>query len=518
MNTEFSQPENAKDPPTEERLARLTGFDDPSLASHADRSRSSSSSPTPLLPEEDLEEQITRHSFASSPLSKLVFVSGAVFFVVFVASLFLSRFQSPGESVAANRPVETGEQEKNPLLSPANEDKEKSRLLSELALREQQERLRDIQERKNQPFQPIAAEKPRTRSVIASRPPTRTVSVSPRPVSREIGSEMRSPADRPIPRTVRVPPQRSVRPVATTPARSLPTPRPIANEDPSELWSKLSRVGSFEEGSVSSSSPSSRQSRTAPVYEPRTVRDRVNSSEQVISPDRSRDRPIASNPSPPNNDPRAIEFGQSIPARLETTIAWEGERRNRTERASDERYLLTLNEPLTDKSGNVRIPAGSKAIARLETGNNALVTLSVESLVIDGKEIPLPEGALKVRGAGGQPLVAEMKTLGNNGSDDNARTITDLLSIAGDFADIPGGRSISSLYRMLTGGENRRLGSGVSVTIFFLRQGTPLEVFVNRTFGVDIPEKPLELDLGAIDSPDRRIPLEATDTVLEEGK
>jgi hypothetical protein len=37
-----------------------------------------------------------------------------------------------------------------PLLSPDNQDKEKGELLSELALREQQERLRDLESQKVQ--------------------------------------------------------------------------------------------------------------------------------------------------------------------------------------------------------------------------------------------------------------------------------------------------------------------------------------------------------------------------------
>jgi hypothetical protein len=69
-------PTNA--PPTEERLAKLTGFNNPSTLP-PDSSNPNAPAPTtsPLLSDEDLEEQITRHSFASSPLSKLLIVAAS---------------------------------------------------------------------------------------------------------------------------------------------------------------------------------------------------------------------------------------------------------------------------------------------------------------------------------------------------------------------------------------------------------------------------------------------------------
>jgi hypothetical protein len=52
--------------------------------------------------------------------------------------------------------------------------------------------------------------------------------------------------------------------------------------------------------------------------------------------------------------------------------------------------------------------------------------------------------------------------------------------------------------------------------VFFLSEGTPLEVFVNRTFSLDIPEKPLELDLGVIELPESNIALESANRAQED--
>ena len=111
--------------------------------------------------------------------------------------------------------------------------------------------------------------------------------------------------------------------------------------------------------------------------------------------------------------------------------------------------------------------------------------------------MPLPPGALAVRSPDGQPLIAEMRAIGRDDGIDSAAALADVLSIAGDFADIPGSRSFSPLYRTLTR-EAKRSGTRITATIFFLRERTPLEVSVNKTFSLNIPEKPLELDLAAI--------------------
>jgi hypothetical protein len=195
-----------------------------------------------------------------------------------------------------------------------------------------------------------------------------------------------------------------------------------------------------------------------------------------------------------------VVFGQSVTAVLESPIAWEGTRSStKGSQPADERYLVTLNESLKDKFGNEEIPAGSQLVVRLAS-SGALVNLVAESIIVNGTEVKVSEGALKIRGAGNQPLIAESKTIGGDGSNglDGAQALAEVLSIAGDFADIPGSRSISSLYRTIAGGSSpRRLT--IPVTIWFVPGGTELEVYVNKPFSVSLPEAPLELDMSAIE-------------------
>jgi len=480
----------------EERLAKLTGFDPSSTQSVHYSPLSSASHPrSPLLGDEDLEEQITRHSFASSPLSKLVFVAGAVFLLVFIASLFLSQFQSSKESISAKQPTETKADQQSPLLSTESKDQEKEELLSELALREQQERIKDLELQK-------AKKQQRKIGQTSNQPGMRTVTVRPAPVRPVIRP---TPPPRPLP--VRYSPPLRPKAIASTPA----TPT-----NPSQLWTQLAQVGSFGGGvseSITSNPPPrlTPQSPAKPAANQNIVDKHPNhpATETPVSP-------VSPIKMPPSSFSQTIPFGQSVSAVLETAIAWEGSRGNRMTQTSDERYIVTLNEPLKNKFGNLKIPSGSQLVIHLEKGSNALVTLTTESIIINGTETPLPQGALKIRGVDNQPLVAEMTTLGGNEGEDNTQTLADVLSIAGDFADIPGSRSLSTLYRTLTGGNPRRSGPTLSATIFFLRKGIPLEVFVNQTFSLETSESPLELNLSTLELPDSPIALESNHSLEQE--
>ena len=487
---------------SEERLAKLTGFDPSSTQSVHSSPLSSASHPrSPLLGDEDLEEQITRHSFASSPLSKLVFVAGAVFLLVFIASLFLSQFQSPGESVSAKKPTETNADQQSPLLSTASKDQEKEELLSQLALREQQERIKDLELQKAKKQQGNI-EQPSNQRVM------RTVAVRPAPVRQVIRP---TPALRPV----RYSPPLRPKAIASHPTT------PTTPTNPSQLWTQLAQVGSFG-GGVAEAITSNPPRRLTPQSPAKT-----EANQNIV--DNHPNHPATETPvspvspikMPPSSFSQTIPFGQSVSAVLETAIAWEGSRGNRMTQTSDERYIVTLTEPLKNKFGNLKIPSGSQLVIRLEKGSNALVSLTAESIIINGTngtETPLPQGALKIRGVDNQPLVAEMTTLGGSEGEDNTQTLADVLSIAGDFADIPRSRSLSTLYRTLTGGNTRRSGPTLSATIFFLRKGIPLEVFVNQTFSLETSESPLELNLSTLELSNSPIALELTNSIEEDGK
>ncbi|WP_041237810.1 hypothetical protein [Gloeothece citriformis] len=337
--------------------------------------------------------------------------------------------------------------------------------------------------------QPKTVTRPVVQNVPVRRTPVEPVVRQPQPRPQPVAVSYRQPVpSRPVP-----PPTRIVSP--QTPS--------VAPVPPTQLWAQLAQVGSFGGGLVSNNNPPT-TGQSIPKYEPKTASTAVVEDTQSVKIP-SQDPYISSvNPYISSvNDDNAIAFGQSVSAVLETTIAWERSRSNNTTvQHNDERYIITLAQPLKDKSGNFVIPAGSQLIARLSGESNALVTLTTESIIVNGVQTQLPQGALTVTGVEGQPLIAEMKTLGEDNRGDNGQVLADVLSIAGDFADIRGTRSLSGLYRTLGGGRTR--SSGISVTVFFLEEGTPLEVFVNKAFNFENPEAPLELDLSLWESDGRR--------------
>jgi hypothetical protein len=148
------------------------------------------------------------------------------------------------------------------------------------------------------------------------------------------------------------------------------------------MWAQLAQVGSF--GGVAVNSANSAQ-QERPTHEPKPA-----SSKAASQPSAN---PLPEPSTTPGSDLHAIPFGQSVSAVLETTIAWEGSRGSRTSPTPNDRYFVTLNQPLNNRFGNPEIPAGSQLAVRLDSKGQALVTLTVESAIIGGVEMSLPPGA-----------------------------------------------------------------------------------------------------------------------------
>ena len=201
-----------------------------------------------LLDDEDLEAQLSRHSFASHPLTKMVVVFGGMLLVVLVAGVFLSAMQVTGGEYATSVPAQDNAGEGSASI---DKDQEKAELLSELALREQKERIRRLEEENK------AKEK----------------TTSP-PLSKKSIPRISTPA-----------------PVAQTPPRQVGVPRqtkpPQKVIDPYSQWHQLSLAGSYGgKGSASISSPSI----ATPSSRAQTTPNRNNSQVQLVSHDGSGSR------------------------------------------------------------------------------------------------------------------------------------------------------------------------------------------------------------------------------------
>jgi len=397
----------------EEWFSELTGFDT-DLDESGDLSQDNTTTvkkPVPLLSDEELEQQITKHSFASNPLAKLIFVGGGVFILIFIVSLVFAQFQSSDSTLSGKKETATKEKETNKLISEQKPDSEKGELLSELALKEQRERIKALHIQQLQ----TGRRPPKTSQVKSTGTPIykpTPVATSPTPVIKT----------KP---TIASKPQKTVSRISLPVVSSVVSPvASIKQYDTIESWKQLSEVGSFGSGNSQSgvrpASYSSTSNQSRPFYQP------VNTTaSNVLTPDSTKQYSLVS------NDPQAIAFGQLASGTLETTISWEASYNSQNK--SDEQYLVSIDQPLKDQSGKVQIPAGSKLIVRQNNRTTALVTLDAESVIINGVTIPLPQGGLKIRTPDGQPLIAQVRTIGGG---DNNTSVADVISGLASVANI----------------------------------------------------------------------------------
>ena len=435
-----------------------------------------------LLDDEDLEAQLSRHSFASHPLTKMVVVFGGMLLVVLVAGVFLSAMQVTGGEYATSVRVQDNGDEGSASI---DKDQEKAELLSELALREQKERIRRLEEENK-------------------------------------AKEKTTPS--PLPKKT-IPTPSTNAPVAQTPARQLLQPRqtkpPQKVIDPYSQWHQLSLAGSYGgKGSASISSPSV----ATPSSRVQTTPGRNNSRVQLVSHDGSGrvgaresgragewesgrilspHHPLTLS-SPLGMKIYKAKVGQTVSATLSAPLAWEA---MSTLQEDFPPAMITLYEPIVDAKGSEMIPVNSTMVATLNPSSlSGLVQLEITEVILaDGGAQAIPPGSLLIRGLDGTPLVAEFREVGGEeGGGLDSGVIFDALSVFGDVADIPGARSIHLLGR-----RNRHLRPSrrrLSAAYWYLPSGIELTVRVIKPFSMETEEEPMELELEAIDFTKAHVP------------
>lgn len=73
-----------------------------------------------------------------------------------------------------------------------------------------------------------------------------------------------------------------------------------------------------------------------------------------------------------------------------------------------ERFVVQLNQPLVDSSGQVILPSGTLAVFEVKSVHpSGMVYCDARALIVDGKEYLLPPGSISIRGEDGKPLMAK---------------------------------------------------------------------------------------------------------------
>lgn len=219
---------------------------------------------------------------------------------------------------------------------------------------------------------------------------------------------------------------------------------------------------------------------------------------------------------------RSLQVGEMASGELLTPVIWAGARAsagsasNSAASSAQEKFIVQLNEPLTDPQGSVMLPQGTQIVARIiNVGESGLTQLEATQAIVDGQEYVLPPGAISIRGSDGQPLMADK--WGKKGNAIASRDVTAFLfgslSKVGEVLNQPdvqqsinsssGGFSSSTttsnrrpnlLGAVLDGGfgpltqqilqrNDKAIQEIMSrPDVWYVRAGTNIQVFVNRSF------------------------------------
>ena len=413
------------------RLAALTGFDDPTVRQQKGASATASAPQVGEMSEEEIEAELSRHTFASHPLSKIVVVFGGVLVIVTLGGFFI--YSLTGAKLSRKHAPSSGGGSAQAAQAPTS-DREKAKLLTELAVKDQEQQLKLIDLDK-----PKSTPKRTPKSPNKVTPPARPV-----PLVRPIPQPQPAPVVRQV---VRVP-QRQTKPIS-----------PV-QQDPYEQWLQASKLGSY--GSVTITPP---QSGTIPAAT--TAAQYASSAETPATPT------VYSS--------KDILVGTQAEAVLVTPIVFS----DRMVQESS-RFIVRLTQPLLAADGTPVFPTGTQIVTRLVPNNPPQVSLAADAFLLQqGKnwvEYPLPKDALFISGSDFGPLITKQKKVGRDRRNrtDEVGTALDAVDIAGDVLDLPMNVPSQIYHRIGRKRYNQPLES-VSQVYYLLANGK-VRIVVNQTF------------------------------------
>jgi Bacterial conjugation TrbI-like protein len=109
---------------------------------------------------------------------------------------------------------------------------------------------------------------------------------------------------------------------------------------------------------------------------------------------------------------RKLLIGTQVKARLVNPIAWAGDGKDGAFSGNGSpapKFIARLEQPLKDSDGNQVIPEGAELVVAVRSlePNSGMAELTALQLIIDNQEFAPPLGALTLRGANGNPLLAD---------------------------------------------------------------------------------------------------------------
>lgn len=477
----------------------------------------------------------TQPTFYGNPFAKFGAV-GIVMLVVFGAGATVLNTIMSGKPKTAPKLANQGlSKPQIEIAASANpQENETGKLKAELALSSQAEKIKSI-ESSQKLKTPVVQRKVQPRNDLnTQRVPVKNTSVVSAPIIRRSVPVYTPPRFIPRNSVASVP---RFQPVANRVTANLsPTKQPT---DPIEEWSKINRIGSYGSSEIASvpkdspvvndtttnynsypTIPRATLVSTAPLNQ--TFESASSLDSQELQPLYAEEAAIINGQETVGNEKESQQLmvGTFSDGKLVTPLIWGKRSTNNTgtklQSAPEEKFIIELVSALTTSDG-FAIPKGSHIVATVvDVTKSGFVQLEATQVIIDGSEYALPQGAISIRGKSGQPLIASK--WGDKGGEIAARDaetfVVGSLAKVGKVLNQPkeeqisnssgfGGTSSYSFTRrgrsnilgaVLEGGfepltnqvlqRNSRALSEIQQRedIWYIREGTNVQVFVNQSF------------------------------------
>ena len=317
------------------------------------------------------EEEPKKKGFAKNPFLKMALIGGIIGAgALFIGAIFSLR------PTTQNNVVEVENSEPEEIVEEiGNEGRV---MASQVALAEQERRMRELGEQMDRPVPTLVVDEEIT--------PPEPVIIEPEPAPQPPAPIMYEPEPEPFVFQEPAPePPPSVSAPAPPPA---PEPPPVHSM---QDWLALANIGSYGGGVINNE-----QSRQ--TSQPRQVVNNNQPTAQQVSQQITRQPSLSSDERRLMGNTRTIRAGTRVKAEIvNSMIAVQGE---------SPLLAVITSEPI-EVDGRVVIPTGTEIIFESAVHSSGMVIGNAISLFMDSREIELPPQVLQLRASEGQPLMAQ---------------------------------------------------------------------------------------------------------------
>lgn len=367
----------------EVRMARLVGFVEESANVDDEATEDAISLQPSLSPSQEVR---TEEPFSSNPFAKLGLVGTATLAIVLVAGAFLSQLMSGMNQKPSNNVLP--KVRSHPINESQSQalEQEVETLKTKLALTEQVEDVKAAQQKLRTVKLASSTQLPSQSNVPDQNrlkvAPIQTVYV---PRTMTVAGIARVPS---------LPPQLPVvKPEIPPLVNTTPPPPP----NPLDEWTKLAKLGSYGQVSVTGKpndiDQTTKKTKNDPI--PPQVASVVTQVQQ--------------------HSPKSIVIGTSAKAVLATAVFGEATKSTNTDKNENKNkntFVVQLQEPLKAVDGTIAIPAKTELLTEISSvSEQGLLQLNVVKMVLHNQggltEQSLPPNAIVLRAPQGKPLIGQ---------------------------------------------------------------------------------------------------------------